>query len=305
MSIPFQLPKIIVILGPTASGKSALAVKLAEKFNAEIVSADSRQVYRGMDIGTAKPDKKELSKIKHHLIDIKNPDEEYTAYQYKKDALAAISKILSKNKIPILVGGTGLYISAITENWTIPKVKSDKFLRTKIEEEIKRKGLANAYQKLLELDPEATYIIDKNNPRRVIRALEIIYATGKKFSKQREKGRPLFNCLKIGLLLSKNELRRRIEKRAERMVKNGLVKEVKNLIEKYGENQPVFDAIGYREIINYLQNRVSLNEAKKIMIQKTLQYAKRQMTWFKKDKNVIWTDNPRKTFAMCRDWLGL
>ncbi|KKR89280.1 MAG: tRNA dimethylallyltransferase [Candidatus Wolfebacteria bacterium GW2011_GWA2_42_10] len=298
-------PKIIVIVGPTASGKSDLAIKIAGKFNSEIISADSRQIYRGMDIGTAKPAKTEIRKIPHHLIDIKNPDENYTVAQYKKDCLKAIKMVLAKNKIPVLVGGTGLYIKTIADNLEIPEVKPDFQLREKLEKELKSKGLDYLYQKLIELDPEAAYIIDSKNPRRIVRALEITLKTEKPFSQQRKSGKKLFNCLKIGISLPKEKLREKINKRADKILKNGLIKEVKNLIKKYPFDIPAFDAIGYREIINYLQGKVSLDETTALIKKNTWRYAKRQITWFKKDKKIIWIDNPQKAFAICRDWLGL
>ena len=298
-------PKIIVIVGPTASGKSDLAIKIAGKFNSEIISADSRQIYRGMDIGTAKPAKTEIRKIPHHLIDIKNPDENYTVAQYKKDCLKAIKMVLAKNKIPVLVGGTGLYIKTIADNLEIPEVKPDFQLREKLEKELKLKGLNYLYQNLIELDPEAAYIIDSKNPRRIVRALEITLKTEKPFSQQRKSGKKLFNCLKIGISLPKEKLREKINKRADKILKNGLIKEVKNLIKKYPFDIPAFDAIGYREIINYLQGKVSLDETTALIKKNTWRYAKRQITWFKKDKKIIWIDNPQKAFAICRDWLGL
>ncbi len=186
-----QKRSLIVILCPTASGKSALAIKIAHKLNGEIVSADSRQIYRGMDIGTAKPTKKEMVSVKHHLIDIKNPNEDYSAGQYKKDAIKAINGIIEKGKLPILVGGTGLYISAIVNNLEIPEIKENKRLRLKLQKEIDKKGLDFVFNKLVSIDPEAAYIVDPKNPRRIIRALEIAMVSGKKFSEQRKAGKPL------------------------------------------------------------------------------------------------------------------
>ncbi|MFA4999098.1 MAG: tRNA (adenosine(37)-N6)-dimethylallyltransferase MiaA, partial [Candidatus Paceibacterota bacterium] len=185
--------KLIVILGPTASGKTSLSLKLAKKFNGEIISADSRQAYRGLDIGTAKPTKKQLKQVKHYLVDIKNPNQHYTVGQYKRDAIKAINRIIKSGKVPFLVGGTGLYIKSLTDNLEIPEVKPDWKLRNKLESEIKSKGLKSVYNKLIKMDPEAAYIIDKNNPRRVIRALEIAIKTKKPFSQQRKKGKPLFD----------------------------------------------------------------------------------------------------------------
>ena len=171
-------PKIIAIVGPTASGKTSLSIALAKKYNGEIVSADSRQIYRGMDIGTAKPTVAERGDIPHHLLDIKNPDEEYTVADYKRDALNAIDHILKNMRIPILVGGTGLYIDTVIDNLDIPKIKADPELRASIEKDIRENGLASVFKKLVDRDPEAAYIVDPKNPRRVVRALEVAILTG-------------------------------------------------------------------------------------------------------------------------------
>ncbi|MCX6731797.1 MAG: tRNA (adenosine(37)-N6)-dimethylallyltransferase MiaA, partial [Candidatus Parcubacteria bacterium] len=235
------MQKLIVIIGPTASGKSALALKLAKRINGEIVSADSRQIYRGMDIGTAKPTKKELKSIPHHLINIKNPNQNYSVGEFKKDAINAINKIIKKGKLPILVGGTGLYISAIVNNLEIPQIKENKKLRAKIEKEIKEKGLNFVFEKLVALDPEAAYIVDPKNPRRVIRALEIAIISGKKFSEQRKKGKPLYKILTIGLNPPPKILKSRINKRIIQMINDGLVSEVKKLVSKYGYKCKAFD----------------------------------------------------------------
>ena len=286
-------PKIVVIIGPTASGKSALAVKIAGKFNGEIVSADSRQIYRGMDIGTAKPTKKEMAGIKHHLIDIKNPNEDYSAGQYKKDAVKTINKITDAGKLPILVGGTGLYISTVVNNWAIPEIKESKKLRLKLEKEIDKKGLDFVFKKLIKIDPETAYIIDPKNPRRVIRALEIALLSGKKFSEQRKVGEPLYNVLEIGLNPPLEILKERITKRIALMIKTGLINEVKRLVKKYGYKQRAFDAIDYREIIDYLRKNISLKESIMQMNTNTIRYAKRQMTWFKKyNSSAHWLKNP-------------
>ena len=190
------LPKIIAIVGPTASGKTALSVALAQKYHGEIVSADSRQIYRGMDIGTAKPPVSERGGIPHYLFDIKDPNEEYTVADYKHDAVLAIQDILNKKKLPILVGGTGLYIDAVLDNLDIPKMKADPELRAKIEKDIAENGLAAVVKKLVDRDPEAAYIVDPKNPRRVVRALEVAILTGEPFTAQRKKNEPLFDALR-------------------------------------------------------------------------------------------------------------
>lgn len=284
--------KIIVILGPTASGKTELAIKLAKKYNGEIISADSRQIYRGMDIGTAKP--LNLKGIPHWLLDIKNPDQLYSVGEYKKEAVKIIRQILKRKKTPIMVGGTGLYIKSVADNLDIPKIEASPALRQKIEKEIHKKGLDFVFKKLIALDPEAVYIVDSKNPRRVIRALEITLLTKKPFSQQRKIGSPLFDVLEIGIYVPKEKLRKRINQRIDQMLKNGLVEEVKNLIKKYGANQQAFDAIGYREIIEALDNKTTIEKATQIMKINTWHYARRQMTWFKKDAKIHWPKDYKK-----------
>jgi len=297
-----KLQKIIVIIGPTASGKSDLAMRIARKIGGEIISADSRQIYRGMDIGTAKPSLDEQKTVNHHLINVVNPNQEYTIQDFKKDALRAIYRIILKGKQPILVGGTGLYISSIVNNLKIPRVKENKNLRAKLEKEIKRYGLAHIFSKLIKLDPEAAYIVDPKNPRRVIRALEIALETGLPFSAQRKIGKPLFDFTEIGLLKPDEELKEIIKTRIKVMMGNGLLAEVKNLVKNYGYNAKPFDAIGYREIISYLKGEMTLEQAVDSMVKNTQRYAKRQMTWFKKDKKIQWFDNPKKalTYSLAR-----
>lgn len=300
---------LIVILGPTASGKSEMAIKLAKKFNGEIVSADSRQIYRGLNIGTAKPTKKEMKEIGHYLIDIKKPGQHYNTAQYKKEALEAINKIIKKpavhtlGKIPFLVGGTGLYIQSIVDNLEIPQVRPDWKLRKKLESQIKKRGVFSLYDKLVRIDPEAAYIIDFNNPRRVIRALEVAIKTKKPFSQQRKMGEPLFDILEIGLNPGKEKLKNNIEKRTEKMIKTGLLAEVKNLIKKYNKNLPTFDAIGYREIIDYFNGRNSLKKAIEKIKTNTWQFAKRQMTWFKRDKRIHWIKNQKEAEKLVKEFL--
>ena len=289
-----KLDKAIVILGPTASGKTALSLSLADKFNGEIVSADSRQIYREMDIGTAKPTAQEMGEIKHHLIDIKNPDEDYTVAEFKNDAITAINDITKRKKLPIIAGGTGLYISALVDNLDIPRVGGHKKIRAKLEKEIEKYGLDFVYKKLLELDPEAAYIVDPKNPRRVIRALEVALATGKSFTSQRKKGKPLFNFLQIGLNPPPEKLKKRIADRVAQMIKDGLVKEVKEMIKKYRHNYKTFDTIGYREIIDYLDKKITLDEATAQITKNTRHYARRQITWLKRDKRIKWVKNPEK-----------
>ncbi len=276
--------RLIVILGPTASGKSSLAVKLAKEFNGEIISADSRQIYKEMDIGTAKITKKEMDGISHYLIDIVKPNQGFTLAQYKREAIKIIKDIQKKEKLPFLVGGTGLYIQSIVDNLEIPQVKPDKKLREKLE----KQDTNDLFRQLKKLDPESIQFIDRNNKRRIIRALEVCFLTQKPFSKQRKRGQPIFDVLQIGINVEKNELEKRTEKRTEEMIKEGLVEEVKKLLEKYNPDLPCFSGIGYQEIIPYLKGEISLDKAKELIARHTRQYAKKQMVWFKRDKRIHW-----------------
>ena len=309
-----KLPKAIVLVAPTASGKSDLAIKIAfrlrsgraKKFGikgAEIISADSRQIYRGMDIGTAKPTQEEMTTVPHHLINIKNPDQNYTVAEYKRDAIKTINKILKKKKLPILIGGTGLYIKAIIDNLNIPEVAPDLKLRKKFEKEIEKYGLKHVFEKLIQLDPEAAYIVDPNNPRRIIRALEIAIKTKKPFSSQRKIGKPIFDFIEIGLSRPKKDLYKRINKRVDSMIKAGLTGEVEGLVKKHGAKQQSFDAIGYREIINYLNKKITLNKAIDLVKKNTRSYAKRQVTWFRKDKKIHWIRNEKQAEKLIKKFL--
>jgi len=279
--------KLIVILGPTASGKSSLAVKLAKEFNGEIISADSRQIYRGMDIGTAKITKKEMEGIPHYLIDIVRPDQDFTLAQFKKEAIKIIRDIQKRGKLPFLVGGTGLYIQSIVDNLKIPEVKPNKKLREKLE----KRTSERLFNQLKKLDPESVKIVDRNNKRRIIRALEVCLLTKKPFSEQRKKDQPLFDILQIGLSVEHKILERRIKQRASKMVRNGLTKEVEKLAKKYDPKLPAMSGIGYQEIIPYFKKEISLEQAKELIALHTRQYARRQATWFRRDKRIHWVKN--------------
>lgn len=305
--------KLIAIVGPTASGKTALSIELARKYGGEIVSADSRQVYKGMDIGTSKAERDRgpgklatgyrSHGVPHHLIDIENPNEDYTVAEYKADAEAAIADILKRNKLPLLVGGTGLYVRAVLENLDIPKTKADTGLRAQIEKEIEEKGLAAVFEKLVARDPEAAYVVDPKNPRRVVRALEVAILTGEPFTAQRKKNKPLYEALKIGLNPPPEVLREQINWRIDVMMRDGLADEVEKLVKKYGDQCVAFDAIGYREIIDYLNSKISLQKAIEDMKLNTWHYAKRQMTWFRKDKEIRWVKDGKEADALVAGFL--
>jgi tRNA dimethylallyltransferase len=299
-----EKPKLIAVVGPTASGKTALGIALAQEFGGEIISADSRQIYRGMDIGTAKPTATERHAIPHHLIDIKDPDEDYTVADYQRDAITAINGVIARGNVPLLVGGTGLYVRAVLENLDIPKAVADPELRAQIEKDIADSGLETVFKRLVALDPEAAYVVDPKNPRRVVRALEVAITTGEPFTAQRKKNDPLFNTLVLGLDPSAELLRERIDQRVDAMVRDGLVHETAALTEKYGKTAVAFDAIGYREIIAYLNGMSSLEDAIAAIKMNTWHYAKRQMTWFKKDRSTQWVCDLDGASPLVRSFLG-
>ena len=281
-----MLKKLVVVLGPTASGKTKMAVKLAKKFNGEIVSADSRQVYKGMNIGTAKPTKKERQGIRHHLIDIIKPNKEFNAAIFKKKAIGTIKNIQRRKRLPFLVGGTGLYIQTIVDNIEFPKVAPNKKLREKLEQK-SVKELFRIYKKL---DPKGIKEIEKDNKRRLIRAIEVSKISKKPFSEQKRKGKPLFNILEIGIKKSKEEIKKSVEKRIKKMFKMGLENEVKGLVKKYGR-VPCLQTIGYQESS---PEETSLH---------TLQFAKRQMTWFKRSKKIQWVKNYQQAKKLISQFL--
>ncbi|GIV66109.1 MAG: tRNA dimethylallyltransferase [Bellilinea sp.] len=288
---------LIVIVGPTAVGKTETAIELAEEFNGEIVSADSRLFYRGMDIGTAKPSLEERRRVPHHLIDVAEPTETWSLAVFKNAAKQAIAEIHARNRLPFLVGGTGQYITALLEDWSVPAQHPDTKLRDVLEQWAKVIGNEAIYQKLVILDPQAAATIDPRNLRRTIRALEVILKTGKRFSEQRFKGKSLYQVLKIGLKRPRQVLYQRIDQRIDQMIEAGLVNEVNHLLERGLEaNSLVFSTIGYREIVSYLQGKVSLNEAIGLIRKNTRQFVRRQANWFKEtDPQIHWFDMNEKT----------
>lgn len=280
---------LMVLLGPTASGKTALSIKLARALNAEIISADSRQVYRGMDIGTDKILEPEREGIPHHLIDVADPSQRFTVVDFMKMADEKISDILKRGKIPLLAGGTGLYINALTENFQIPETGENLGIRKKLEDEMNEKGKEWLHQKLMEVDPETAGKIPPQSHLYILRALEVFYLTGK--TKKDRKGKPKYETLKIGLKIDKAKLLERITQRVERQFERGLIDEVKGLLEKgYAKELASMRSIGYREVIAHLEGKISLEEAKKLIIKNTKEYARRQTTWFKRDEKIIWIE---------------
>jgi len=281
---------LILLVGPTAVGKTEIAIQLAEQINGEIVSADSRLFYRGMDIGTAKPTRKEQSRVPHDLIDIANPDEILSLAIFQQKAREAIADILTRGKLPLLVGGTGQYVRAVTEGWSPPEVKPDGKLRNELEKVKDEKGKDFLYEKLKSLDPEAAERIDPRNVRRTIRALEVILTTGKKFSEQRGQSESPYDLITIGLTRPRLELYARIDARIESMFENGLLDEVKGLLAKgYSPDLPTMSAIGYRECVSVIEGKLSIDQAKVAMRRATRIFVRRQSNWFKEsDPNIRW-----------------
>jgi len=278
---------LIVVLGPTASGKTALSLHLAKKHDGEIVSTDSRQIYRGMEIGTdaIHPDQQEG--VPHHLIGITNPDKVITLAEYKEMALDTIKKIHSKKKLPILVGGTGLYISAITENYDVPRVKPNTRLREKLQEDARKHGVEYVHQLLMKLDPKAARKIHPNNLRYVIRAIEINKASGE--NKKDKKAKPQFDVFMVGISWAREKLYERINQRVDNQIKRGLLDEVKALLKKgYAAHLPAMTSLGVKEVIPHLKKKASLIEMVDVLKMNTRRYAKRQMTWFRKYKDAHW-----------------
>lgn len=285
-------PKLIVILGQTASGKSGLAIKLAKKFDGEIVSADSRQIYRRMDIGTAKPLNQEG--IPHHLIDIVNPDEEFTLSEYKKFAVGKINEILERKKTPFLVGGAGLYIKAVIDNFGIPKVASNKILRKKLEKQSTQK----LFEDLKRFDPQTAESIDSKNKRRLIRAFEVKIFSGISFVSAKKIAEPYFNTLQIGIKISREKLYKNIDRRVEDAIEQGLESEVENIYADLSRKSPdekiwslpSMSSLFYQEFKEYFENKIGIGEVVKLIKLHHRQYARRQMTWFKRDKRIHWIE---------------
>jgi len=332
------MPKIIVVLGPTASGKSELAVKLAKKFNGEIISADSRQVYKGLNIGSGKITKKEMHGIPHHLLDVASPKRIFTVFQYQKLATKALKKILAKGKLPIICGGTGFYIDALIYNYKFPQVPAQPTLRKKLE----KKSTEELFKQLQKLDPERAKNIDRHNKRRLVRAIEIILITNKPVPLLNNirvnpciyPPQSIYDVLKIGIKKSPEELKKLIKKRLLKRLKMGLIDEVKNLHYQQGMSWKRLDDLGleYRYLARYLRklsnnSRINSNKSRidkhsgtirdnpkkirenyyKEMIEtlnrEIYHYAKRQMTWFKRDKNIHWVKNYNEAQKLVKEFL--
>ncbi|MFV1948419.1 MAG: tRNA (adenosine(37)-N6)-dimethylallyltransferase MiaA [Anaerolineales bacterium] len=290
---------LIVIVGPTAVGKTELSVRLTKKLDGEIVSADSRLFYKGMDIGTAKPTQVEMDGVPHHLINIAEPDDEWSLARYLPRAQDIINDILARGNIPFLVGGTGQYVQAVVEGWDLPGIEPDPLLRQILSEWAAEIGTNGIRSRLEILDPDAAANIDGPNLRRMVRALEVILSSGKKFSSQKNKKGSMFRILQIGLIRPREELYQRIDIRIDRMIEEGLIQEVQTLLEAgHSRELSSMSAIGYKQIAAHLSGEISIDEAIRQIRSKTRKYVRQQANWFKQnDENIKWfsaADDPYK-----------
>lgn len=292
-------PKVIVICGPTASGKTDLSIELAKNIDGEIVSADSMQIYKDMNIGSAKPTKEEMQGIKHYLLDFIPPNKRYSVADYKKDALEAIQNILKKGKNPIIVGGTGLYIDSLIYNIEYPELKIDETYREKLENIVKKEGLEVLYKQACSIDSLAMERISLNDKKRILRVLEIYHLTGKTKTQQeiesRKKDIP-YDYFVFALNMDREILYNRINKRVDKMIEQGLINEVKTIKEKYKSFPTAMQGLGYKEIVDYLDGKLTKQESIEKIKLETRRYAKRQLTWFRKNKQTVWLNalNERK-----------
>ncbi len=302
MSTKQNRSKIIVILGLTASGKSDLAVKIAQRFDGEIISADSRQVYKNLDIGSGKITRKEMRGVPHYLLDIADPRRIFTVVQYQKLAKKVIKKILAKGKIPIICGGTGFYIDSLIYDYQLPTVPP----QPKLRKQLGKKSIEELFKKLKKLDPRRAKSVDRHNKRRLIRALEIILTTKKPVAVLRkyQDKKTSYDFLKIGIKKSPEELKKLIIQRLKKRLKQGLIKEVKNLHKK-GLSWQRLDDLGleYRYVSRYLRGLISKKEMVKTLEKEICHYAKRQMTWFKRNKEIKWVKNQKESEKLVREFL--
>ena len=293
-----QKSKVIVICGPTASGKTALSIALAKKINGEIVSCDSMQIYKDMDIGTAKPTIEEMQGIKHYLIGYVSPEQRYSVADYKKDAKKAIKEILEKGKIPIVVGGTGLYIDSLIYEIEYQDIKLDEKYRKQLEDEVKEKGLEELYKKAKIIDEKAMEKISPTDKKRILRVLEIYHATGKTKTEQEIESRKKeveYDYKVYALNWDRQKLYDRINKRVDIMIEQGLIQEVKQILEKYSTFPTAMQGLGYKEVVDYLKGIYTKEEMVEKIKMETRRYAKRQLTWFRKNKQTIWLNGEDTT----------
>lgn len=283
---------LLVISGPTGVGKTALAVRLAQDFALEVVSADSRQIYRLMDIGTAKPTPEEQAAVPHHLLDIADPDQVVTLADFQARAYQTIQAVQQRGYLPALVGGTGQWVKAVIEGWHVPRVPPNPALRAELEAQAETLGAQTLYDRLTQVDPEAAAKIDPRNLRRVIRALEVFHLTGAPISQQQGKAAPPYRLLQIGLTMPRETLYERIDQRIDQMLAQGLLAETERLVEAgYGWDLPAMSGLGYRQIGQYLRGEVSLGEAIALIKRETRRFIRQQYNWFRlNDERIAWFD---------------
>ena len=289
-SRPWPGEPLLAVVGPTAVGKTALGIELALRLNGEVISADSMQVYRGMDIGTAKATVKERRGVPHHLLDVRDPDQPMTVAEYQGLAEEAIAAIRSRGRLPIIVGGTGLYVRAVVDQFVFTPMESDPDLRASLAEEAGREGVPALHRRLAEVDPEAAARIHPHDLRRIIRALEVYHQTGQPLSSlQRAEPRDPESVLLVGLTMDRAALYRRIEERVEQQLRDGLVEEVRGLLDRgYAPGVGPMGGLGYKEMSLYLRGEATLEEATALLKRDTRRYAKRQFTWFHADPRIVW-----------------
>lgn len=292
MKPPTPAKRLLAIVGPTATGKTTLALRLAEWLGGEVVNADSRQVYREMDIGTAKPTAEERERVRHWLIDVADPDEPFSLGRYLDLAGEALSDCWSRGALPVLVGGTGQYVWALLEGWQVPRVPPDRRLRAELEAQAEREGPQRLLEELARVDPEYAVRVDPRNIRRVIRALEVYRRTGRPLSACQTRQPPDFAWTVIGLTCARDELYRRIDARVDNMMAAGLLDEVRSLVERgYGCDLPAMSGIGYRQVCQHLAGELSLEEAVARIKTETHRLARMQHTWFRQDDvRIHWLD---------------
>lgn len=304
------LPKLVVLLGPTASGKTGWGLELARKFDADIISADSRQVYQRMNIGTAKPQGEWrwdgfgrsffVSGIRHRLVDFLNPGKVYSAAEFRDQALKYAKIARKQGRLPLVVGGTGLYISTLVDNFIIPRIAANAKLRQSLDD----KTLPELAMLLETMDPKTAATIDRKNRRRLVRALEVCIMSGEVFSEQRKLGTPLFDVLEIGIEVDRDVLRDRINSRIDQMIENGLVAEIQSLLQqKYAWNLGSMNGIGYRQFRAYFEGTESLESAVQKLKADSWQYARRQLTWFRRDKRIHWVKTLEEAQILVEDFL--
>lgn len=291
--------KVVVIIGPTSVGKTQLSIELAKTFNGEIISGDSMQIYRSMDIGTAKVTRAEMEEIPHYLLDIKDPSDSYSTAEYQVNVRRLIKEITERGKLPIIVGGTGLYIQSVVYDYHFSEKSSSSSLREQLEQEAKANGIEVLFERLRVIDPISAEKIHPNNERRVIRALEVYITTGKTMSEyieEQDLGDFIYDVALIGLTMDREALYDRINRRVDKMMENGLLEEVKSLYDAGLRDVQSIQAIGYKELYHYFDETMTLEEAVDLLKRNSRRYAKRQLTWFRNKMDVTWFDMTNESF---------